>query len=155
MPLIQPASPVDSGKLAVTVRGRDSRTGCPSLVEQQHGGALLSGGIKGHRGAGGRPPSAIREAARLAFSERLHVLTGIADGEDERSADRISAMKVLSDTGGVDKIALTVEEQPEQELTPERIKELWESLQTIKSIQTFEKLLVAAATKQQIEGVDA
>lgn len=44
------------------------------------------------------PPSKIREAARLAFAERLVVLTDIADSADARPADRIAAMKVLADT---------------------------------------------------------
>ena len=60
---------------------------------------------------------------------------------------------MLGKYGGVDKVALTVEEQPEQELTPERISSLWEQLETIKDVKQFEKILVAAATKQ-IEGVD-
>ena len=71
-----------------------------------------------------------------------------SDDEDERSSDRIGAMKVLADTGGVDKIALTVDEQPELEWTPERITDMWERIERIKTIKQLEKLLVSAAKKQ-------
>ena len=90
----------------------------PRLVEQEHGGALLSGGVRGNRGGPGRPPSAIREAAQQGFVDGLPVLRAIRDNEDERASDRIRAVEVMGKYGGVDKIALTVEEQPEQELTP-------------------------------------
>ena len=113
------------------------------LVPQKHGGALLPGAGGGPQPGSGRPPSAIREAARLAFAERLGVLTGIADDEDARDSDRIAAMKALADTGGVDKIALTVEEQPEREMTPERIADMWERIQRVGSIEELERLLVA------------
>jgi hypothetical protein len=119
-----------------------------ALVPQKHGGALLPGAGGGPQPGAGRPPSKIREAARLAFAERLDVLTGITDGKEERSADRIAAMKVLADTGGVDKIALTVEEQPEQEMTPERIAGLFEQIQRIKTVRQLERLLVGVAKKQ-------
>jgi hypothetical protein len=37
----------------------------PALVPQPGGrGALLSGGVPGHKGAGGRPPNALREEMR-------------------------------------------------------------------------------------------
>ena len=120
-----------------------------ALVPQKHGGALLPGAGGGPQPGAGRPPSKIREAARLAFAERLGVLTDIADGKDARDADRIAAMKVLADTGGVDKIALTVEEQPETEWTPERTAEMWERIQRIKTITQLERLLVAASKRQK------
>ncbi len=121
-----------------------------ALVKQEHGGGLNTGGTPGHRGAGGRPPSAIREAARMAFAERLHVLEAIVDSEDERTSDRIGAMKLLSDTGGVDKIALTIDEQPETEMTPERLAGWFEQIQRIKTVQQLEKLLIGAAKKQGV-----
>ena len=143
MPLIRSASPVDLGKLAVKLT-----VASPSLVEQEHGGALLNRGVKGHTGAGGRPPAAIREAARLAFSERLYVLTGIADDENSRASDRIRAIALLGKYGGVDKLALIVEEQPEQEMTPERIADLFEKIERIKTIRQLEKMLAAPAEEQ-------
>ncbi|KKK59117.1 hypothetical protein LCGC14_3037610 [marine sediment metagenome] len=130
-------------------RKKQSSVKSSALVPQKHGGALLPGAGGGPQPGAGRPPSKIREAARLAFAERLEVLTGIADGDKERSADRIAAMKVLADTGGVDKIALTVDEQPETEWTPERTAEMWERIQRIKTITQLERLLVAASKKQK------
>ena len=51
----------------------------PRLLRQAHGGALLSGGLRGHNGSrAGRPSSA---AARLALDERIPLLEQIADGE--------------------------------------------------------------------------
>jgi hypothetical protein len=148
MSLIQSASPVDLGKLAVTARGRDSRTG-PTLVEQEHGGALLDGGVRGHRGVGGRPPSAIREAARLAFAERLHVLTDIADDEDAKAMDRIRALDLLGKYGGVDKLPVIVEQQPVAgPLTTQKIEEMWVRLNRIRTVEELEKMLVATAEEQ-------
>ena len=112
------------------------------------------GNSGGKPGRSGRLPSKIREAARLAFAERLEVLTDIADGKkDERAADRIAAMKVLADTGGVDKIAITVDEQPEEAHTPERAARLWAMLQRIKSVAALEKLMVDHAKKQMSPAV--
>ena len=116
-----------------------------TLVAQPHGGKLKAGGDHWRPG---RPPSEIREAARLAFAERIPVLTRIVDSDESRDLDRIGAMKVLADSGGVDKIALTTEELPEQEMTPERIADVWERLQRIKTVREFEKLLAGAAAKQ-------
>jgi len=49
------------------------------LVPQKHGGALLKGGVPGHRGGTGRPPSEIRERLRGSLSDRVSVLEEIAD----------------------------------------------------------------------------
>ena len=111
----------------------------------------LTPGNPGSKG-GGRVPHRVRQIAREAFADRIYILEEIADDKEERSTDRIAALKLMSDTGGVDKLALTLDEQPERELSPERVKDLWESLQMIKSIKEFERMLVAAAAKQ-IEGV--
>ncbi len=140
-------SPVKRKKKLSTGKKKSS-VKSSALVPQKHGGALLPGAGGGPQPGAGRPPSKIREAARLAFAERLVVLTDIADGKEARDADRIAAMKVLADTGGVDKIALTVEEQPETEWTPERTAEMWERIQRIKTITQLERLLVAASKKQ-------
>jgi hypothetical protein len=89
--------------------------GAPTLVPQAHGGALLTGGLPGN--AGGRPPSALREAMRTALSARLGVLQDIADGRAIRRVkvgaegeetelwvspdpgDRIRALDVLAKYG--------------------------------------------------------
>ncbi len=44
----------------------DSQPNLPVLIPQPHGGAILSGGVPGHVGAGGRPPNAFK-----AFLDRL------------------------------------------------------------------------------------
>lgn len=51
-----------------------------TLIPQPHGGALLNGGVPGHPGGGGRPPSVVRSIAREAWAERTPILTAIADG---------------------------------------------------------------------------
>lgn len=56
-------------------------TGKPAQVRQPHGGALYAGGVPGHRGGPGRPPSVLRELLRGSFAERLAVLEAIADGQ--------------------------------------------------------------------------
>ncbi len=142
-------SPAKRKKKLSTGKKKKSSVKSSALVPQKHGGALLPGAGGGPQPGAGRPPSKIREAARLAFAERLVVLTDIADGKEARDADRIAAMKVLADTGGVDKIALTVDEQPETEWTPERTAEMWERIQRIKTITQLERLLVAASKKQK------
>ena len=133
-------------------RKTNGKTNGPRLVEQKHGGALNTGGTPGHKGAGGRPPSAVREAARLAFSERLEVLTAIADDEEERASDRLKAIDLLGKYGGVDSIALTTDEQPEQTVTPEHVADMWARLQRIKSVSELEKMLVDAAREQSVNG---
>lgn len=110
------------------------------LVPQEHGGALRNGS---ETPGPGRPPSEIRKAARLAFAKRLPVLEEIADNA-KRDADRIAAMKLLADTGGVDKIALTLDEQPERVMTPELRREWWEKLKRVKSFPEFERVLLKA-----------
>ena len=119
-----------------------------SMVVQPHGGAIQPGAGGGTQPGAGRPPSAIREACRLAFAERLPVLVNIAADEDARDLDRISAMAALGKYGGVDKLSLTVDEQPEQEITPERVAGLFEQLQRIKTVAQLEKLLTGMAAKQ-------
>ena len=136
----------------------------PRLVEQGHGGALLSGGVRGNKGGSGRPPSAIREDARLAFAELLPAFKAIARGEvvekvlidgketemtkSARVSDRIKAWDLLGRYGAVAEIALTAEEQPEPVVTPEWLAEQWERIQRVKSIEELEELVTAAAREQ-------
>lgn len=65
-------------------------------VPQPQGGALNAGGTPGNNG--GRPPSEIRRIARLAFEERLPLLSEIAD-TGKRDGDRIKAIEVLANIG--------------------------------------------------------
>ena len=137
----------------------------PVLVPQKKSGALLSGGVPGHKGGGGRPPSAIREHCRGSFAERVAILEMIADGEPlpmtkrvgdditqiEVSAairERTQAIDLLGKYGGVDKLAIALDEQPEEALTPERVRRLFERMQRIRTVQQLEKILVGAAAQQ-------
>lgn len=145
--------------------GAETSVETSALVVQEHGGAL-SPGNNGNKGGIGVPPSAIREYCRGSFAQRVPILEAIADGEvmekmqlegsdDEieviRSAkvtDRIKAIDTLAKYGGVDKIALTAGEQPEQEMTPERLASLFETVQRIRTVGQLEKLLTGAVKKQ-------
>ena len=123
------------------------------LVVPKHGrGALLTGGKPGNRGGPGRPPSAIREAAQQGFYEGLPILAAIRDSEDEKTSDRIRAVEVMGKYGSVDKIALTVEEQPEGVPSPEELRErkalLLERIQRIKRVEDIEELMVSIAKEQ-------
>ena len=71
----------------------------PALVQQAHGGAVYSGGVPGHRGGPGRPPSALRERLRGSFEDRVSVLEAIADDEEADPQDRIRAVDVLGKYG--------------------------------------------------------
>lgn len=90
-----------------------------SLVVPPHGrGKIRRGSLPGNPAGPGRPPSAIRESARLAYDARLDFLTKVIDGEMveqkvqapgapepliiRRSADlndRLAAMKELRTVG--------------------------------------------------------
>jgi hypothetical protein len=57
----------------------------PGLILQDHGGSLLAGGQPGHKGAGGRPPNELREAARAGLDAgALARLIAIANGTHQR-----------------------------------------------------------------------
>ena len=71
----------------------------PALVQQAHGGAVYSGGVPGHRGGPGRPPSALRERLRGSFEDRVTVLEEIADDEAADPRDRIRAVDTLAKYG--------------------------------------------------------
>jgi hypothetical protein len=68
-------------------------------VSQPHGGALFAGGVPGHRGGGGRPPSVLRERLRGSFDQRVRVLEEIADDRCPDPTDRIRAVDVLGRYG--------------------------------------------------------
>lgn len=77
----------------------------PELVHQAHGGALLRGGIPGHRGGGGRPPSEVREASRSVYArDGIRQLRRILRSPTARNADKIQAAQVLGRFGGVERL---------------------------------------------------
>ena len=123
------------------------------LVVPKHGrGALRTGGTPGNKGGTGRPPSKVRKLCRDAFEAGIPMITAIRDDEDERTSDRLKAHELLGRFGGVAELSLTVEEQPEEVLTPDqerkRAEEAWERLKMVKSIEEIEELVTEAAREQ-------
>jgi hypothetical protein len=53
----------------------------PQLVRQAHGGALLRGGMPGHRGGGGRPKELLRAQMRTMLREALAAMHAALRGE--------------------------------------------------------------------------
>ena len=82
----------------------------PTLIPQAHGGALLTGGQPGHKGAGGRPRNEARELSVSGYFENLPRLIRIAAGTETR--------KVLNSQGDL------VEVQPTFKESIEAMKEL-------------------------------
>ena len=115
-------------------------------------GALRTGGTPGNKGGTGRPPSKVRKLCREAFEAGIPMITAIRDDEDERTSDRLKAHELLGRFGGVAELALAVDEQPEEEMTPERVAAIWASIERIKSVQQLERRLVDAAKKQSAKG---
>ena len=141
------------------------------LIVQPHGGALLPGGVVGHVGAGGRPPKELREDFRDIAERGLDVLEGYVQGKvsvkmvgacekcghehedyellptdllllsSPKDADRLKALDIAAKYGGVDKLALTPEEQPDRTLTPEKLQDYLERLERAKDIKALEKML--------------
>lgn len=68
-----------------------------ALVRQPHGGLLRQGGT--NRGGPGRPPSAIRAAARDEFDRLIPKLATIAKAKETKDSDRIRAIDVLGKYG--------------------------------------------------------
>jgi len=148
------------------------------MVVQEHGGALKSGGTPGNKGGTGRPPNELRGTLREILERGLPVLEGYVEGrvpvkmvgkcekcghehedyellpsdllmlQTPKDTDRLRALEIAARYGGVAELALTVEEQPEDEMTPERRLAIWEAIKRIKTVEEFEEMLVNAAKKQ-------
>ncbi|MEQ1823540.1 MAG: hypothetical protein ABL949_13600 [Fimbriimonadaceae bacterium] len=81
---------------------RNSGKNSGQLVKQPHGGALLTGGVSGHRGAGGRPPNRIRMAILQegwsVFPEIVKIARGESStGQTVHPSQQISAWKAMMD----------------------------------------------------------
>ena len=76
-----------------------------ALIQQPHGGALLSGGVEGNRGGSGRPPSAVRLRCLAGFFERIGVAETIADDPAANPRDRLAALDLLAKYGGLQHLA--------------------------------------------------
>ncbi len=137
----------------------NSVTNSVALMDGRNGGKLRKGN-PGNKGGGGIVPAHIRTHCRGSFAERVPVLEAIADGTPlpmtivkngesqtiQISAtikERVSAIETLGKYGGVDKLALTADEQPEDRMTPERRLELLEQMRRLVRIEEKEKLLAA------------
>lgn len=70
-----------------------------TIVPRHGNGKLLAGGKVGHRGAGGRTPSALRDAMRQALKPRIKIAQEIADDVKASSADRLRALDLLGKYG--------------------------------------------------------
>ncbi len=128
------------------------------LVVPAHGrGALRTGGNPGNKGGTGRPPSKVRKLCREAFEVGIPMITAIRDDEDQRTSDRLKAHELLGRFGGVAELSLTVDEQPEEVLTPDqarkRIETAWERIERVKSVEALEELVTEAAKEQVASGL--
>ena len=75
----------------------------PPLVPQPHGGALYAGGVPGHRGGGGRPPSELKARIRERSATFVHD-EGVAIVQDiarygKRDSDRLKAVQLAASLG--------------------------------------------------------
>lgn len=87
------------------------------LIPQPNGkGALLKGGVVGHRGGGGRPKSEIRKACAEAFDSRIPRLLQIMD-EASTPAEYMKALDLLGKYGGLQQIDATSGDKPIEGLT--------------------------------------
>ena len=122
-----------------------ARNGTPPLRTPSHGvGKLYAGGVPGNKG-GGRPRSKVREAATLAYDERIEVLSAIADDEGSRPGDRIRAIDVLGKHAGISK---------EEAIPTELVRLLATDVQTVVRSSAFELKLVGERTSDEGDAPD-
>ncbi len=81
---------------------RNSGKNSGQLVKQAHGGALLSGGVVGHKGGSGRPPSMVRAALLQKGWDAVPEIEGIMNGESSTGqivspAQQVAAWKAVMD----------------------------------------------------------
>ena len=123
-----------------------ARKEAPPLRTPSHGvGKLYSGGVPGNKG-GGRPRSKVREAATLAFDERIDVLSAIADDVDAKDGDRVRAVDVLGRHAGISK---------EEVIPRELVRLLATDVQTVVRGSDFELKLVGERTSGEGDASDA
>lgn len=92
----------------------------PRKIVPKHGrGALLAGGIKGHRGAGGRPPSKVVKISQKGYLENFPVLCQIAKDETASRFERIAAIREIGRYAGPEKVegGLKIESHGKTEIT--------------------------------------
>jgi hypothetical protein len=88
--------------------GRKSSVKSSGRVKQPqpHGGALVPGAGGGRQPGAGRPPSAIRAAAREQLDKRLPLLGTFAGSAKVKTGDRIRAIEALAKIGLEESIAV-------------------------------------------------
>ncbi len=131
-----------------------------------------------NKGGTGRPPNELRGTLREILERGLPVLEGYIEGrvpvkmvgkceecghehedykllptdlmmlQTVKATDRLKALEMAAKYGGVAELALTADEQPEEEMTPERRLAIWEAIKRIKNVEELEKMMVDAAKKQ-------
>ena len=131
-----------------------------------------------NKGGWGRPPNELRGTLREILERGLPVLEGYVEGrvpvkmvgkcekcghehedyellptdlvmlQTVKATDRLRALEIAARYGGVAELALTADEQPEDEMTPERRLAIWEAIKRIKNIDELEKMMVASAEEQ-------
>jgi hypothetical protein len=98
-----------------------NKTAKPSPVN----GVALPVGAHSHNtggkpGRSGRPPSAVREAMREAFADRIHLLEGFADDASLSVSDRLRALEQLARYG----LGATVTQTDTEGNTPQTVRVL-------------------------------
>ena len=124
-----PERPIATGELASELPEMP-----PRLVPQPHGGALLSGGKRGHKGGSGRTPEELYRHLERIFSRRdtYQLIDQLLHGDDKRlaletlkwAAERLygKAKESLEHSGGVGAVIETVPRRillPALDETPE------------------------------------
>jgi hypothetical protein len=70
------------------------------LVTPSHGrGKIYHGGVPGHRGGTGRPPSELRDQMRSILEGNLGIIEKILQDPEVKAGDKIRALEVLSRFG--------------------------------------------------------
>src|SRR2546423_689478 len=98
--------------MATSRRSKHNRTGKTGEKTGKNTGVMVSprngvecptgaheGNTGGKPGRSGRPPTAIREALRVSFDQRIKVLEEIADGREHDAGNRIRAVDTLGKYG--------------------------------------------------------
>ena len=75
-------------------KGNSGENSGGELIPQEHGGALLAGGVPGNKGGPGRPPSAIRGELRAILEDSLDTLKRFSQAQVQ-----ISLIGVCDDCG--------------------------------------------------------
>lgn len=116
------------------------KNGKPRLIPQSHGGALLSGGIPGHKGGAGRPPSELRERLRGTVEQRIPILEQILDDRETSTPDKLRALDLLlrysigapREISGIDGAPIVIL-AAEAEKAREMVRKKLQALRTVRS----------------------